>query len=412
MLNGKKIFKDKKEVESFLFTLGLILFFTLIIVLGAWLVRFSGTADPNNSDLPASLRENIYRARVIAVEDEEIGGTHIQTLQIRITNRDLRGTEVSITKTIMGNAVALRNGNRIMVRLQPSAEGAEPVFFFNSYDRTLPLLFLFLFFILCVIILGRLKGIRAIIALSLTFATIFFILVPMLLRGWNPILLGIITCIFATLMTVSICFGVGKKSLSALIGISGGLLIGGIIAYLFGLFTRIAGIGHGDAHYLLWLPNAYRLDFRGLLFAGIIIGALGACQDVAISVSSSMTELKTNNSNIGRKELINSGFNIGRDIMGSMVNTLVLAYTGGALASIMVFVGFGRGFSEIINMEFIATEIVRAIAGSLGLLFAIPLTIFAFVLLDSKIKKNKQSTPLKSNQPVDDTAINQDDKNV
>jgi len=329
---------------------------------------------------------NIYRARVIeVVEEREFRDTVIQTLRIRILNRDFINHETTITNTLVGNPydIRLRRGNRITTHMEFSADN-EPLFFFHGYDRTLPLFFLVLFFAVCIIALGRLKGVKALISLIIIISLIVFGLIPLLIRGHNPIVFSIVTCILASVVFFGIYYGVGRKSISAIIGVSGGLLIGGIIAYLFGVFARIAGFSHGDAQMLQYLPHGYAFDFRGLLFAGIIIGALGACMDVAISIASALTEIKLHNPTIQKKELIESGFNIGRDIMGSMVNTLVLAYTGGSLATVMIFMGFDMGFSEIINLESISTEIVRAIAGSLGLLFAIPLTVFAFIFLDNE----------------------------
>jgi len=395
---GKNYFSKTKNNIPVLLTV----FFVLAIFIGAIIIAFTTSATVDDDPaFPASLRENLYRARIVSITEEIVPNTYeiIQTVYIRILNRDLRDTETSLRITLAGDAIPLREGNRIVVNLNPylNPQG-EMVFEFRHRDRTLPLLFLFLFFVVCVIFLGRFKGVRALLALTLTFALIFFILVPLLLLGWNPIILAILTCIIATTMTVTICFGIGKKSLSALIGISGGLVIAGLIAYLFGIFATITGISQSDAHYIVLLEHGNRISLRGLLFAGIIIGALGACQDVAISVSSSMTELTVTNPDIERKELLKSSFNVGRDIMGSMVNTLVLAYTGGAIVTIMVFLGRGGGLSAFINREFMATEILRAVAGSLGLLFTIPLTIFAFLLLDSKARKKKQAFLLKKDE--------------
>ena len=342
-------------------------------------------------NLAEEFQVNLYRARVLAIADEiQIRGTTIQIASIRILNGDLRGTEATIRNTVVDNAYAirLRAGDRISVHTELNADN-EPVFFFQNYDRTRPLAFLFIFFTACVIALGRLKGVKALLSLTLTISLILFGLIPLLLRGYNPIVLSILACMLSAIITFGICFGTGKKSISAIIGVSGGLLVGGLIAHFFGIFARISGFSHGDAQMLQYLPGGYVFDFRGLLFAGIIISALGACLDVAISISSALTEVKSHNPDIGQKELIGSGFNIGKDIMGSMVNTLVLAYTGSSLATILIFAGFERGFIEIINLDSIATEIVRAIAGSLGLLFAIPITIFAFVLLDKRWRNLK-----------------------
>lgn len=355
----------------------------LIVLLLLILLPLPG-ASARNPNLADELQVNLYSARVVAITDEtEIHDTIIQAVQIRILNRDLRGTYATITNTLVQGAqnIHLRPGTRISVHMESGADGA-PAFFFNGYDRTIALLILFLVFTACIIALGKIKGLRALFALLVTIALILFGLVPLLLQGYHPILLSVLTCVIAAILIFAICYGINKKSISAAIGVAGGLLIAGIIAYLFGVLTNVTGFASGDAQMLQYLPGGYRFDFRGMLFAGIIIGALGAVTDVAISIASPLAELKARNPAITNKELIASGLNIGKDIMGSMVNTLVLAYTGGALATLLIFMGFETGFNEILNLESISTEIIRALTGSIGLLFTIPFTIFSFITLE------------------------------
>ncbi|MCL2224514.1 MAG: YibE/F family protein [Defluviitaleaceae bacterium] len=340
--------------------------------------------------LAEEFQVNLYRARVVEVADEiVIRDTVTQVLRVRVLNRDLRGHETTVRNTLAYDATnrPLRSGNRIVLHMEEDADGT-PVFFFYGYDRLVPFAVLFAFFAACVVALGGLKGVRALTALLLTIMLIMFVLVPLLLRGYNPIVLSVVVCVLSTIITCVICFGTGKKSFSAVLGVSGGLLIGGVIAHVFGIAARMAGLSHGDAQMLQYLPGGYMFDFRGLLFAGIIIGALGACLDVAISISSALTEITAHNPSAEKKEIVRSGFNIGKDIMGSMINTLILAYTGGSLATILIFAGFGSGLSQIFNLESIAVEILRSVAGSLGLIFAIPITIFAFVFLDKMKGRN------------------------
>ncbi|MCL2563899.1 MAG: YibE/F family protein [Oscillospiraceae bacterium] len=362
-------------------------------------------AAPNalarNPNLADEFQVNLYSARVVEiVEEREIHGTTVQTVRIRILNRDLRDTEATITNTLVGTPqdIHLRPGTRISVHMELDHDG-EPAFFFNGYDRANALLILFLIFTVCILVLGRVKGLRALLALIATILLILFGLVPLLLRGYNPIILSILTCVIAAILIFAICYGINKKSISAVIGVAGGLFVAGIIAYLFGVFANITGFASGDAQMLQYLPGGYRFDFRGMLFAGIIIGALGAVTDVAISIASPLAEIKARNPEVTNKELIESGLNIGKDIMGSMVNTLVLAYTGGALATILIFIGFEAGFNEILNLESISTEIVRALAGSIGLLFAMPFTIAAFIFLSGKGVRGDEKT--NKNQETD-----------
>lgn len=360
------------------------------ILLFLLLLIFPLSVYAESNELSEEYQLNLYKAKVIeATKTTKTEDTEIQYLKIKILNRDYKNYETEITNTLTNNGydIKLKKGDNISVHMELNED--TPSFYFNSYDRSNHLLFLVIFFIICVMILGGLKGIKALISLVITILLILFGLVPLLLKGYNPILLSILTCIISSILTFVITNGFSKKTASAIVGVSGGLLVGGLIAYIFGVFAKITGFSSGNAQMLQYLPNGVNFDFKGLLFAGIIIGSLGACMDVAVSLASSLTEIKNHNPNINNKELIKSGFNIGKDIMGTMVNTLVLAYTGGALASILIFIGFNKGFNEIINLDSIATEIIRSISGSMGLLFAIPFTIFSFVFF-SKGGKNEE----------------------
>lgn len=330
---------------------------------------------------------DLYRAKVIEIsETKVVSGEQQQTIQeakIVILNRDKKGTETIITNTLTNNELydmPLTEGSIINVHFE------NDNFYFISYDNLRPIMLLLIVFLISLIVIGGLKGIKSLLALLITLFLITFVMAPLLLKGYSPILISILTCALATIITFLIIVGYNQKSIAATIGTVGGLVIGGLIAYFFGIFARLTGFSSDDATMLLYMPNAIQFDFRGLLFAGIIIGALGAAMDVSISISSSLSELKRNNPLITIKQLIESGFNVGRDVMGTMINTLTLAYVGGTITIILLFVGLQTNLHHIINLDFIATEIVRAIAGSIGLLFAIPFTIFSFIAIGGEPK--------------------------
>ena len=344
-----------------------------------------------NDKLSEEYQLNLYKAEVIDVSNEKVKDATIQTIKIKILNRDYKGYKTTIKNTLTNNGhdIKLNKRNKISVHMEMNEE--KPSFYFHSYDKSFSLLVLCIIFTICILIFGGLKGLKALIALILTILLIFLLLIPLLLKGYSPILLSIVTCVLATIITFIITNGFTKKTLTAILGVSFGLLVGGIIAYLFGIFTKVSGVSTENAQMLQYLPSGIIFDFKGLLFAGIIIGSLGACMDVAMELTSSLIEIKTHHPKISDKKLIKSGFNIGKDIMGTMVNTLILAYTGGSLSTILIFVGFNKSFSEVINLDSITIEIVRALSGSIGLLFAIPFTIFAFIFLNKRGSHEKNN---------------------
>jgi len=152
------------------------------------------------------------------------------------------------------------------------------------------------------------------------------------------------------------------------------VLVAGGIAFFVGSLASLTGLGDEEAQMLMYIPQQVNFDFKGILFAGIIIGALGAVMDVGMSIASSMREVEAAKPEITTKDLIRSGMNVGRDIMGTMSNTLILAYTGGSLQLMLLFMAHDFSLTEVINWDMIASEVVRALAGSIGLIFTIPLT--------------------------------------
>ena len=326
---------------------------------------------------------DIHRARVVSVENvqkvENGISTTTQNIEAKIISGDKKGEEVELINVLTGNDVYdIRLNERDVISLNYDGEQ----FHFLGYDNIRALTFLIITFIALLVIIGGIKGVKSLIALIITLTLILTILIPMLLRGYNPIWVSILVCTLSTLITFLIISGKNKKTLTAVLGTVTGLFFAGIIAYIFGAMSNVTGFSSNDATMLLYLPNQIEFNFKGLLFAGIIIGALGAAMDVSISIASALTEIISQNKSTTPKQIIKSGFNIGKDIMGTMINTLVLAYTGGALTTLIVFVGLNTSFYHIINLDFVATEVIRAIAGSIGLLVAIPATIFYFVLFE------------------------------
>ena len=194
-------------------------------------------------------------------------------------------------------------------------------------------------------------------------------------------IMSIITSAIIIISTLIIIGGFNKKVLTAAIGTLGGVIIAGIFSVIFGYLTKLSG-GCEDAVQLSINASSINFNFRELLFAGIIISALGACMDVGMSIASSLDEIKSKTPGITGKELFKSGMNIGKDVIGTMCNTLILAYVGGALTLLILFIVCEFEFVQIINKETILEEIISAIAGSTGVLYTVPITAFVYSILN------------------------------
>jgi uncharacterized membrane protein len=178
-----------------------------------------------------------------------------------------------------------------------------------------------------------------------------------------------------TIITLLIISGINRKTFSTIIGTSSGILIGGVLALIFGNLSNLTGLSSEEARMLPFIPQNISFDFRGILFSGIILASLGAVMDVSMSISSSMFEIAKADPTIKKNDLISAGMNVGRDIIGTMSNTLILVYIGSSVPLILLFLAYNINFIEIINKDIIASEIIRALSGSIGLILAIPITV-------------------------------------
>ena len=172
-------------------------------------------------------------------------------------------------------------------------------------------------------------------------------------------------------------------------GTAGGLSAAAGIAIVVGILANLNGLSNEEAQMLLFMSQDIQYNFQGLLFAGIIIGALGAVMDVSMSIASAMDEIQRVGTNMTLKSLFESGMNVGKDVMGTMANTLILAYTGTSIPLLLVFMTYEQPFIKLINLDFLATELIRALSGSIGLVLAIPITAIVSALLLTKVNTNE-----------------------
>lgn len=309
-----------------------------------------------------------------------------QHIKVKLLSGDFKGNTYTLRNTIdqiNPYKLILKKGENILL-YQYEDDGKLTGLKIFERSKENSLYFLIGIFILSMILIGGLKGFKAFITLFLTVVVVICFLVPLLLKGYSPIPITIISVAIITVLTLFIVSGINRKTWAGIIGTVLGTLIAGVLAMGVSNYTGLIGMGSEDMQALVYGSNGHFLDYRGILFSGVIIGALGAVMDVAISIASSMWEIEEINPDITNKQLIKSGMNIGKDIMGAMSNTLILAYVGSSLSLIMVFASFKLSFSEIINLDIVATEIIRSIAGSIGLILSIPATVLVSVLMRPK----------------------------
>lgn len=267
----------------------------------------------------------------------------------------------------------IKTGDHILLTQNPDFQG-DVNWIMGEYVRTDTLTIFGIAFGLMLILFGRSKGVNTILSLAFTCSAIFAVFVPAILSGNNIYFWAILTCAFIIVMTLLIVNGANKKSLCSGIGCFAGILVSGGLTLFADKFLKLTGMLNEESLFLKYLIDDHPIDLKAIIFAGILIGAVGAIMDVAISLSSSLYEVYLATPECSPAAIIRSGMTIGRDIMGTMSNTLVLAYIGGSLSLTLLLIAYSSSWLGLLNREMIIVEILQALVGSFGLLLTIPLT--------------------------------------
>lgn len=319
----------------------------------------------------------------------------MQDLKVKITdkeNEEYNGSVFPIKYQLtddynknVNTAYKLSKGNHVYVyAIVENGKLDVNTMAIQYFDKTNLLIMIIVIYSLAIVLIGGLNGVKALLGLIITIVLIFTTMLPAIYNGADAILVTIGVSVVVTVLTFLIVSGFKRKTFAAIIGTIAGILVACLFSMLFGNLMKLTGINE-ETMMLTTLENAENYNYKNIMFAGVIIGALGACMDVGMSIASALSEMKKEIPDITISRLIKAGMNIGKDVMGTMTNTLILAYVGSAMTIILLFMGFNFQSFDILNQEMIAEEILRAIAGSMGLVCTIPLTaIISAVIMGSK----------------------------
>jgi len=331
------------------------------------------------------------KARVLSVvertPDPEEQITLEQTVQLEILTGKFKGQITETINVLSGNSIyelPVSEGDKVMVHIEEYPESGDYVVYVSDYVRDTYIYWLAGFFLLCVLAIGRMQGLKTIVTLVITMTLVYKVLLPALLAGYSPILITVGIAVVINIVTYLVISGFQRKSYAAIIGASLGVIIAGVLAYTVGSMVRLTGLSGEEAGMLLYIPQGTVFNFKELMFSGILLGALGAVMDVAMSISSAIDEVHRANPLLKSKALFAAGMSVGKDIMGTMSNTLILAYTGSSIPLLLIFMAYDTPLARIINLDLIATEIVRSLAGTIGLVLTIPITAVIAVGMKGK----------------------------
>lgn len=318
-------------------------------------------------------------------EDGNRYGT--QEVKVRVKSGALKGKEVDTINpsgTLFG--AECKVGMPVIVNVSVSDESQSVTVY--SQDRTVAIYGFILIFAAVVCIVGGKKGIKAILSLVFAFVCILYLMFPLMYQGVSPILLAIIVSVLTTMVTLGLLGGISPKTIAALLGTSIGVAIAALAALLFGKAVGITGFNVSDIETLSFVGQYTSIKIGQLLFAGIIISSLGAVMDVGMSIASTIQEIHETNPALTRAELFRSGIHVGRDMMGTMTNTLIFAYVGGAITTLVTNYAYNFSYNQLANSYIIGIEIMQGLSGSLGIVLTVPVTAAVTVMLiDRKIKE-------------------------
>ena len=296
-----------------------------------------------------------------------------QELELEILTGRYAGETVQVTNYLSAfyNVIA-REGMKLAVSINTIEEGVYSVSVYN-YSRDLWIWAFGALFALALFAVGGKQGLKALAGLGVTVFCVLFLLVPLLVqRGWPPILTTLAIVAYTSFVTFIILGGVQVKTMAAALGSFGGVLLAGGLAWAACKIVHISGMNMDEAESLLLTAVDNGLKIRGLYICGILIASEGAVMDIAMSISSAVAELHSVNPSLTPAQLFRSGMNIGRDAMGTMANTLVLAFAGTSLNMMIFIYAYDVSYIQLLNTDFVAIEVIRSLAGSIGIILTVP----------------------------------------
>ena len=314
-----------------------------------------------------------------------------QEVNVRFLTGKRKGQEVEAVST-NGNLYGATCYVGMKVITLTNQAGDVTITSVYSFNRGPLVIGFVVFFFLLITLVGGKNGLKAVLGLVIAFILILFFLFPAIYRGMSPITAAIITVILTTILTIFILAGYSKKTYAAILGTVSGVLISGIAAWGFGKISHISGYNVSNIDTLISIANLTNIKVGDLLFAGILISSLGAVMDVGLSIASTIVEIHDANPNLNRKELFRRGMNVGKDMMGTMANTLILAFAGGSLSELMLDYTYDLPYLQLINSYTIGIEVMQSVAGSIGIILTVPLvSLFAAVLVKGECESCESS---------------------
>lgn len=367
----------KKAVRYLIYILFVCVFAVFVIKLN----------QVEKTELVVRTGQTFEKAKVVKIlqDNLEENGTRVgeQKVRVRMLTGVRKGEELDITSSsgyLFG--AACKPGMKVIV--MQSVAGDSTVASVYTQDREWVIYIFALIYLLVLCLIGGKQGIKGCLGLVFTFFCVIFVYLPLVYLKYSPFWTAVFVCFITTLVTMYPIGGPTQKTCAATLGTLVGVILAGVSAWCFSKASGISGYNVSDIETLMTLWNTNRIQVGGLLFSGLLISCLGAVMDVAMSISSAIDEIYRQNLSLSRKELFKAGLRVGRDMMGTDSNTLILAFAGSSVSTLLLDYSYNLPYQQIINSNNIGIAIMQGLAGSFGIVLSVPFTVLICTILFHK----------------------------
>ena len=339
------------------------------------------------TELVVRTGQTFEKAEVTEILQDNLNsnGTRVgeQKVRVKMLTGARKGEKLDVTSSsgyLFGAACTV--GMKVVV--MQSVAGETTIASVYSQDREWVIYIFALLYLLALCVIGGKQGIKGCLGLIFTFFCVIFVYLPLVYLRFSPFWAAVFICFLTTLVTMYLIGGPTKKTCTATLGTLAGVVLAGLSAWCFSKASGISGYNVSDIETLMTLWNTNRIQVGGLLFSGLLISCLGAVMDVAMSISSAIDEIYKQNTSLTRKELFKAGMRVGRDMMGTDSNTLILAFAGSSVSTLLLDYAYDLPYQQIINSNNIGIAIMQGLAGSFGIVLSVPLTVLICTVLFHK----------------------------
>lgn len=361
-----------------------LIYLLFVCVFGVFVFKLN---QVEKTELVVRTGQTFEKAEVTEILQDNLdsNGTRVgeQKVHVKMLTGARKGEELDVTSSsgyLFGAACTV--GMKVVV--MQSVAGETTIASVYSQDREWVIYIFALLYLLALCVIGGKQGIKGCLGLIFTFFCVIFVYLPLVYLRFSPFWAAVFICFLTTLVTMYLIGGPTKKTCAATLGTLAGVVLAGLSAWCFSKASGISGYNVSDIETLMTLWNTNRIQVGGLLFSGLLISCLGAVMDVAMSISSAIDEIYKQNTSLTRKELFKAGMRVGRDMMGTDSNTLILAFAGSSVSTLLLDYAYDLPYQQIINSNNIGIAIMQGLAGSFGIVLSVPLTVLICTVLFHK----------------------------